>query len=188
MRKLNARERGLLVALAMVGLVLWFALDGSGRGAGHSGSDTRAALADLGAPPVVHLELLGSQAAAFDTQGRNLFAYYTPPVEQLRSRRVSQPPLPPPPPRPTKDVIAKKTSAPSEPALPVPDFDYIGLMGPRGDLIAVFSKEAGVFVAQIGDAIDDTFELLDFRYGEVVLGVIGNEQAGATVKLAKSAS
>ncbi len=39
-----------------------------------------------------------------------------------------------------------------------------------------------------GDVIDDTFELLDFRYGEVVLGVIGNARAGATVTLEKSVS
>jgi hypothetical protein len=118
---------------------------------------------------VVRLELLGSQAAAFDAEGRNLFAYYTPPVEQRRSRKVT----PPPPP---------------EPALPKPGFDYIGLMGPRGNLIAVFNREAGVFVAQVGDVIDDTFELLDFRYGELVLGVIGNARADATVTLEKSAS
>ena len=61
------------------------------------------------------------------------------------------------PPPPTTDKKVTTSSAPSEPEPPRPAFDYIGLLGPKDDLIAVFSREAGIFVAQVGDVIDGTF-------------------------------
>ena len=187
MRKLNTRERRWLIVLAIGVLALWFGMNGSRPGSGLYGSDARGRLADPGKAPVVHLELLGAKTAAFDAQSRNLFAYYTPQGTDRLSRIVRSP-VPPSPPAPPTDTKVTTSIAPREPVLPKPAFDYIGLLGPKDDLIAVFSREAGVFVAQVGDVIDDTFELLDFRYEGVVLGLVAKEYSGGTVTLGKSSS
>ena len=185
MRKLNTRERCLLIALAVGALAVWFVQRGDGSAARHTGDDARFALGDLGPPPVVRLELLDAESDLFDAQGRNLFAYYTPKKPVRPPRVVLSPPIPPPPPIPQQDTKILRDRA-SEPSPPQPTFDYIGLLGPKDDLFAVFYREAGVFVAQVGDVIDDTFELVDFRYGAVVLSLVDKEFAGSTVTLSPS--
>jgi hypothetical protein len=183
MRKLSGQERLLLGALAMSLVVLWLGLPDDSAREGRSAGESGRASMQLGDPPIVPLELLGSAAVPYDRKGRNPFEYH----QEPQPVRPTKPPPRTPrvrEPRPIRPAAESSV----QPSRPQPAFDYIGYFGPKNDLIAVFVKGAEVLVARIGDVVDGRFELLEFRYDTVVLGCLAEEHEGSRVRLRASSS
>ena len=185
MPKLSARERILVGVLAVGSIALWLGLPGDRESFEGSDGKRDAEARQLGEPPPpVRVDLLALKTPDVDPHGRDLFKY-------------SEPPKPLPPPQPTETPPAPTIDRPpaspppplsAEPTPPEPAFTYLGYLGPKDDMIAVFDRGAEVFVAQIGDTVGDGFELLEFRYEAVVLGHIGEEYKGETATLKKRSS
>jgi hypothetical protein len=185
MSKLSARENLLLGVLATGLIALWLGLPEDPGSLRHANDEASTEIMYFGDPPVVRIDLLGLKTAAFDPPGRNLFAYHEPrkllrPAETSRETTIVPPPPPP---------IAPTTSMQSaQPSRPAPAFTYIGFLGPKDELIAVFNRGTEVFIAQVGDVIDNSFKLLGFRHEAVVLGCVGGQFNGKTVELRKRSS
>jgi hypothetical protein len=182
MSKLSRKECVLLGVLAISVVALWFSRD-SERPDRSDVVDSIEVM-QLGDPPAVRMELLAVATAPYDRKGRNLFEYREPrhrprPAEVPTRSPVVRPPEPMPPTETT-------TAPPSQPARPRPTFDYIGYFGPKDDLIAVFLRGAEMFLARIGDVVDGSFELLEFRYDTVLLGYVGEPYKGERVRLRAS--
>lgn len=184
MSKSSRKERVLLGMLAISVVALWLSRDSEPLDRSDVVDGTE--VMQLGDPPVVRLELLALATAPYDRKGRNLFEYREP---RQRPRPVKAPPRTPvvQPPRPIGPTKTT-TEPPPQPARPRPAFDYIGCFGPKDDLIAVFMRGAEVLVAQIGDVVDGSFELLEFRYDAVVLCYVGEKHKGERVSLRVSSS
>jgi len=182
MRQLNTREKVMLSGLALAAVVGWWGAreGGMGFGGGVAGPDPLAPLA--GDPPVVRVDLLGMDPIGYDPNGRNLFAYYTPPPK-VRERPKPKPPPPAPPPPPVRKPTQKTRNVKQEPQPPSPDFDYVGFLGPKDDRIAVFMAGDEVFVRQIGEIAKEKFVLREFRYEAVVLGFVDDRFKDKTTEL-----
>jgi hypothetical protein len=175
---MTRRERLLLAALAAGSLTLWMSWsEREGRTASIREADRLAP----GDPPVVQLDALEQEPAGFVPPGRDLFAYYEPPAPPppIRQEPVTppakgsnEPVVPPPPP-----VV--------QPPVPRPAFRYLGLLGEKGDPIAVFGKGEEVIVAQVGDVVDDAFTLRSFRYEAVELECLRAEYRCETLRMRK---
>jgi hypothetical protein len=171
-----------LLTAMVIGSVSLFVviLHDSGR-LGQEGRDDRFETTHLGDPPVLRLDLLSAMTAADDPLGRNLFEYDKP-------RRQGRPGQTPPPATITAPPRPIRPPAPGRPVGPRsrgPSFNYIGFLGPKDDLIAVFSRGSELFVAQIEEIVDGSYELLEFRYDTVVLEHTGK---GEVVRLRMSPS
>ncbi len=178
-RKLSAREKVMIVFLAVAALVFyrWQAGD-IGFGAPTASAD--ADPLDLPEPPVVRMDLLARNTPVFDADGRNLFDYYTPPRKPARKppptkrKEVERPPKPPPPPPPP----------PRKQGPPAPKFQYLGSLGPKEAKIAAFDAGEGVFIARAGDVVPDTqFRLKAFRHQAVLLEYLDEQFKGQTTEL-----
>ncbi len=181
--KLNGREKLWVGVLAVSLAALWYGVH-DGAGSREIAVDTdNGGSADLGEPPRVLLELLGLKTATFDPRGRNLFAYHQPRQTPRAIEKTPGPPIvvgpSPPTPEPTP---------PPEPARPEPGFSYIGCLGPEDALIAVFESGARIFLAQTGDIVDGTFELLNLGCDSAVLRHLGDPFPGEIVSLEKGRS
>lgn len=185
MRPLETREKVLIGVLAVVALAVWFGLGGEGLGFGTTDTQESTWGDPLGEPPQVKMGLLARNAEGYDPGGRNLFSYYVPPPP----KRAAPPPPPPrePPrrtpvtPPPRRDPIQRPvTQGP-----PKPNFDYIGFIGPKDDRIAVFSDRDEVFVARVGETVQEQFKLQEFGYETVVLGYVSGSYQGQTAELKK---
>ena len=181
MRNLGTKDVLLLSVLAMALIALWLGLPGNGKSLGRADGTAGFEVTHLGDPPNIPMELLGVVAAVYDRQGRNLFEYKGP-RQPSRPAKTSPPTVRVPPPRPIPPALPPQIVQPTPPR---PAVDYIGFFGPKGDLIAVFTRGAEILVAQVGDVIDGSFELLEFRYNAVVLGHVGEENGSEIVRLAR---
>ncbi len=174
--RLNGREKLLVGVLAVSVAALWYGVH-DGAGSRENAVDTdNGGSEELGEPPVVLMELLELTTAAFDPRGRNLFTYHQP---RQTPRAIEKTPRPPMIPEPTP---------PPEPARPEPGFSYIGCLGPRDALIAVFEGGARIILAQTGDIVDGTFELLNLHCDSAVLRHLGDPFPGEIVKLERGRS
>ena len=173
----SKREQRLLVALGILAIALWLGIDGNLEREPHSRISSE--WKDLGTPPEVHMELLEMSGSNLNSGGRNLFAYHVPKVPQQRTpptrSDIRKRPLP--------SSVTLVHHGPAEPSVPRPAFDYVGHLGPKDDLIAVFNRGADVFVAQVGEIIDGRFRVLRFRHQAVVLGLVGGAFPGEGVEL-----
>jgi hypothetical protein len=184
MPKLNSREKALLCVLALASIPLWLMLpdDGRGSGLGSMGSDDHEG--GPGEPPSIPLALLSREAERYDPSGRNLFEYREPAVAHAPTPTTTPPPPPDITPSPPKQPATIPVVRPPVQAVsPRPRFDFVGYLGPRKNLIAVFSRNKEVFVARIGEKVDDEFELVGLRYQTAILRSIGDKHGGRTVKL-----
>jgi hypothetical protein len=184
MSKLSRKDGVLLGVLAISIVALWLSRDSERLD--RSDVVDVVEVMELGEPPAVRLGLLDRATAPYERKGRNLFEYREP---RHRPRSAEAPP-PRPVVRPPQSIPPTKTTTalPSQPARPRPAFDYIGYFGPKDELIAVFLTGAEVVVARIGDVIDGSFELLEFRYDSVILGYVGEQHKGERVRLRASSS
>jgi hypothetical protein len=182
MRQLNTREKVMLGLLAAAGIAAWFGMRGSGIGFGAAGSGSEALKPIDGEPPVVRVDLLGQSEVGFDPSGRNLFAYYTPPVAPRPRPKPKAPPAPPPAPPPKKKVQPKREVI-KEPEPPTPDFSYVGYIGPKDNRVAVFTAGEEMLVARVGEIVEDEFELREFRYETVIFGFTDPQFQGKTTEL-----
>ena len=109
-RKLNTREKVLLIGLAIGAVILIRGWREESAGLGRSRPDPRP-VRQLGEPPVVRMDMLAGLIEGFES-GRDLFAYYVPPKPQrvvkpqpaATPTKVARNPPPPPPPAPRKSL------------------------------------------------------------------------------------
>jgi len=182
MRQLNTREKVMLVLLAGAGIAGWFGMRGSGMGFGGAGDGPEALTPINGEPPVVRVDLLAQSEVGFDPRGRNLFAYYTPPVAPKARPKPKAPPAPPPAP-PKKKKAQPKREVIKEPEPPTPDFTYLGYIGPKDNRVAFFTAGEEMLAARVGEIVEDQFELREFRYETVVFGFTDPQFQGKTTEL-----
>jgi hypothetical protein len=165
-------------------IAVWLVLAGDPRSVDDLASELGAEVLQLGDPPIVRVDLLDSRTAAYDQDGRNLFAYHQP-AKPAQSVKISKPLETSP------TLTSLQPTSHTQPVLstrPGPAFGYIGFLGPKDDLLAVFDRGADVFVAQLGDVVDGSFELLAFQYEAVLLGYVGGKHKGETVRLRQTPS
>jgi hypothetical protein len=186
-RKLTAREKLLLGVLAIGGGLSLFALRGDRLGLGGPTDGGPFATGPAGEPPVVRMDLLAREAAEFADGGRNLFDYYTPPPPPPPPY-VPPPPAPPPPPRVIKPPPPPRDPGPPPPPKPpLPDFKYLGYLGPKDARLAVFEVDEETeapLLARVGDVVREDFRLIEFRYESVIFGYTDERFAGRTAELA----
>lgn len=182
MRKLTSREIFLLVAV--LGLVILGWIYGSGGGLGGGGVKAQE-LAEIsyGEPPVVQLARLEQASVDYDSKARNLFNYYTPPVQKPK-------PTPPPvvkrdPPSRTAAPVVQRppVATPPKPKPPRPNFRYIGFLGPKNNKIAVLEQGEEVLLASIGEVIQEHYKVVDFKYEALVIGYTAERWADETTEL-----
>jgi hypothetical protein len=140
----------------------------------------------IGKAPIVRMDLLAHDVEEFESPGRDLFDYYTPP------KKTVAPPPPPPKPKPERErPLPGPPAAPPRPAVvgpPKPSFNYLGFLGPKEARIAVFDtgKGSDLMLARIGDVLEDKFTLLEFKYEKVVIGYTDDRFKGQTAELEMS--
>ncbi len=174
----------LIGVLALSLAALWYGAHNGAGGQENTVNTDNGESAELGEPPMVLLELLGLKTATFDPRGRNLFAYHQPQQPLRTIERVPGSPIddgasPP---------VVQESTAPPQPVRPEPGFNYIGCLGPKDELIAVFDGGAEIFLAQTGDIVDGTFELLNLGCDSAVLRHLGDPFPGEIVNLERGQS
>lgn len=178
---MNYRPRSwtvVLVCCGVVGIVTVWLSDPSRSN--RQPNQTRShEVAQLGNPPLVRLDLLHSaKAASFEPRGRNVFGYYA----LLRGSQEDQQP-------PDTTVVSALPDLPGmRPQLfdlgrRQPRFRYIGFLGHKDQLIAVFDKGSRLFLVQVGDVIDGRFELLEVRPRAVILKYLNGKYEGERLRL-----
>jgi hypothetical protein len=186
MRKLSTREYVLLGLLgSAAAFLLYLRPDGGVGSAGRGGLGEDL---DLGVPPVVNLDRLAGHVDAFDSDGRNLFQYYTPPPPRVQP--VERPPAPPPRIDPTPPPVVQTVARPSVPLPPAPPpitLTYLGFLGPKDNRIAVFEDGPDLLLARAGEVVKHQFRVLDFGYETVVVGYVDERFRGQTQELPQQA-
>ena len=175
MRRLNARDTYLLVALGVAAIVGLLALQDDSPGRGRANLTIGRGVSDLGDPPVVRLHSLARPTPAYDSGGRDPFGFkgsHPRPSEISSSTEGSTASIGLPGPRSSAHGSRKRSA-----------LAYIGYLGPKDDVVAVFTKDTELFVAGIGDVVDGRFELIEFRYDTVVLGCVRGECESPRLKL-----
>jgi hypothetical protein len=183
MRQLSQREYVLLGLLALAGVILFhFAPKG---GIGAAGHESFGDVARLGDEPVVHIDRLAGRTDDYDSQGRNLFQYYTP-----ARRAVEPPPMSPSAPKqpttprsPVDDREPAHPRQPSEAQPPAINLTYLGFLGPKDKPIAVFEDGKEMLLARRGDVLRQQFRLVDFGHRTVLMGYVDERFRGATQEL-----
>ena len=179
-RQLTKREKVMLGLLAVAGILSYRMLSEEGVIApGEAGAEQ--AVLELGQPPQVRMDLLRQEAAAFDSGGRNLFAYYIPPAPPPT---YTPPPqvLPTPPPPPTVGP-PPPPPPPPQPQAPQPAFNYLGYLGPKDARIAVFDGGEKPVYARVGDVVEKQYRVLEFKFDSVILGYTDSQWQGRTTEL-----
>jgi hypothetical protein len=180
-RKLSNRERVLVLVLLVAAVIAYRALSGDGIGFGGRVEESEQDSRVFGEPPLVRMDLLERDTVEFDRQGRNLFAYYTPP------RKVEYRPPPPPPPKPKPQVRTPPPPPPPPPAPvvrpPNPEFQYLGYLGPKDDKIAVFEDGDGIVLRRAGDVVREEFRLVEFRHDAVTMSYTDERWKGQSTEL-----
>jgi hypothetical protein len=184
MRKLTTREKVLLGVLCIGGILGLRFLTGDG-GLFVTRDEAKEETRTLGDPPVVRVDLLEQEPAGFDPKGRNLFAYYVPPVKprvvipQPKPPAVKRTPVnrdrpkPPPPP------------APVQPKPPQPKFRYIGYIGPANNRFAAFDTgEESPLMKRVGEVVEELYRVASFEHEAVKLTYPDERWKGQTTELA----
>jgi len=183
-RKLNPREKVMIVLLAVLAIVAYRFIGGDGIGFGGSPQEEKPAK-DFGEPPVVRMDLLELDREGFDPAGRNLFAYYVPPPPPRKAPpRVAPPPRKPPPPR--QQPAPPPPQREVKPRAPRPDFSYLGYFGPKDARIAAFDTGSEVYVAREGDLVGKQYKLVAFKHEAVELAYTDPRWEGQTTELQKA--
>ncbi len=206
-RAVSARERNLLVVLLGMALIYGFyRMRGGPESAGAArsvGAETEKAAKLLGAP-VVNMAALDRPVDPIENGGRDIFKYTQRPpspeeVRRMREEAARQakaaelarkqeeerqrllaeqqareaeeraklPPQPPPPPRP-----------------PAIAFRFIGYIGPKDERVAAFMEgQNSIFVAKVGDIVQEQFKIMAIRYDSVVIGYTKPEFKGQSQEL-----
>jgi hypothetical protein len=182
MRKLTTREYVLTVLLGVVAVFLFYLNRDSSSlgGPGSAGEDDEF---ELGLAPVVQLERLAGRIEDYDSGGRNLFSYYTPPppvvkrtpppVTKAETPRSKPPVINPRPPRPVD-------TTPRPPAI---DLTYLGYLGPKENKIAVFEDGQDLLLARAGEIVREQFRVVDFGYETIVMGYVDERFKDQTTEL-----
>ena len=187
-KKPTRREIVLLVLLAAVAIIV-VVYDFGAAGLGTNDPNAALDAIQVGEAPTVNLARLSLDPAGYDPQGRDLFAYGSPP-------RVKAPP--PPPPKPTKvarppqqnnrvkrkaPVQRKKNTAPAAARAPQPQFEFLGYLGPKDARVFAFEEGEEIFIAGVGEVVKDDFKVLELQYKTVVLGYVDDKWKGQTAEL-----
>jgi len=183
MRKLTTREKVLLGVLCVGGILGIRFLTGDG-GLFVTRDEAKEETRTLGDPPVVRVDLLEQEPAGFNPKGRNLFAYYVPPVKPRVVVPQPKPPVvprrsvnrdrPPPPPPP----------APVQPKAPQPKFRYIGYIGPVSGRFAAFDVgEEDPILKRVGDVVEEQYRLASFEHESVKLTYTDERWKGQSTEL-----
>ncbi len=181
MERAKVGQWALLAVLAFGTGVLWNGLEND-RSRTTGAGESWPSLEVPGEVPFVRLGLMALDAVDLNSRSRDLFEFYEPPKAPVKI-------VPDP-------IVLTHVDPPSfdaggrsrpvvVPAAPEPEFVYLGLLGPREDKIGVFERGKDLVLARIGDAVDDGFELLEFRYEAVVLRRLGGKYRGDTTTLRK---
>jgi hypothetical protein len=187
MRKLTTREIVLLVVLALGGQgYLWYVRSGS------SPLDFDTLVKDDGAyaasaAPVVELARLEGRSEVYDPGGRNLFKYSKPPEDpDAAARRAAAAEAR----RKAEEERQKRRQAqrnqPKIPATPQPPgipLKFLGYFGPKDDKIAVFEDGDELYIAQVGEILQEQFRVVEIKYETVVMGYTDDQWAGRTREL-----
>jgi hypothetical protein len=182
-RSLSTREKVLVIVLGVAAVVAYRSLTGDGIGFGGPGDERAGDERDFGEPPLLRMDLLALNRVEFDTDGRNLFRYYTPPPPKPKRRPAPPRPTPKPRPERPRPTPPPPPPAPREPQAPPPDFQYLGYLGPKDEKIAVFDGTEGVMLARVGEVVQDDFRLTEFTHDSVVMSYIAEQWAGRTTEL-----
>lgn len=187
--KLSGREYVLIGTLAVIAtIVLWVNRGGdpSVNFSSTVGEDPFRA----GDPPVVRMDRLAAGVEGFDVNGRNLFAYYTPPQPPRPTPApVKIAPTPPPPTiRQPQEPRVQGPVAPTIPRPPQIPFTYLGFLGPKESRIAVFEDGGELILARVNEVVRDQFRVVDFGYEAVVMGYTDQRFKDDTTELAQTKS
>lgn len=177
LKRFSNREKALLVVLALAAVwVLWYLSkqdDATGGGGGKEGEEAALALQ----APVVRMDLLAGLAEDYDIRGRDLFQYSKRPPTQAELDRA----------RRQQELVEKKrdeakaarearanrpppTPTPTGPRPPRMTFDYLGKVGPKDDLHAVFVDGDDIMIARVGETVRKDFKVLEIDFQSVVMG------------------
>ena len=185
MRKLNSREKVLL--MAFIPLIIIGVIYSRGNQLGAGGSAAAALEAkDYGDAPEVELAKLETQPEGYDANARNLFAYYTPPppvrpkVERPKPQPRTAAPVVQQPVRSARQT-APQTPPKAQP--PRPSFRYIGFLGPKENKIAVLEQGDEVILAALGEVVQDRFTIAGFEYEALIIGFTEERFKNETTEL-----
>jgi hypothetical protein len=184
-RKLSRREASLGVILTIVVLGwLWFRSDDPFQGGAAAGELTE--IAQLGAAPVVRMDLLAARDVKFDQAGRDLFKYGKKPLSaedlaaleaQRRAREEAERRAREEAERRRKEAEARAqqqqtqtVNQTSRPTVPRINLKYLGYLGPKDDRIAVFEDGDDVVLGRVGEVVKDDYRIVEIQYGSVVMG------------------
>ncbi len=205
-RKVSMREGVLLGVLAAAMLAyFWYSskpAPSARSAAGRSASATKEK-EDAVRAPVVRMDLLASQSAAYDERGRDLFKYSQRPPSAAEVRRLReeaarrQKEMEEANRRAAEDAARRQKEAevqakelalhPPPPAPPTPpaiNLRYLGYLGPKDNRIAVFEDGKDLLVARKGDVVKSQFKVVDVKWDTVVMGFVKPEFKGITQELA----
>ena len=183
-RKISTREA--VLAVILVSAMIWAywyltgrAMDGSADSAAEDGAGAFQAENT----PRVRIDLLAGLAEPYNQGGRDLFKYAKRPptaeeLEAERLRRLAEEEARRKALEASRLAREKKqnkarpatptrTTGPRPPRI---SFTYIGNFGPQDDRIAVFEQGEEVFVARIGETVQDDFRVQEIEYETVVIG------------------
>ena len=183
-RKISSREWTLIVLLGALGLfALYYGRTPRVAAGGDVSSLGELRIVD---PPQIHMALLEEGAVPYDSGGRSLFKYYTPPPPPRKAppKPAAKAPTPrqvvkAPPPRPTTPAV-RGPSVPKPPRIP---FQYIGHMGPKDSRLAVFEQGEEILIAGAGEILNDQFKVVEFKYEAVVMGYTDKRFSDQTTEL-----
>jgi hypothetical protein len=186
-RKLSKREGTLLVVLGVAAALFLYFNSGGKSPFGSGGDEKVEKIEPFGSAPEVMLAMLNRSAEPYDPNGRDLFKYSERPLtpeeraaleaqrraqqqqqQQAQQRRVEAQ---------QKAAEARrqapKPAQPTGPRPPQPRFEYLGYLGPKDDLIAVFDRKSGedpLLLARAGEVVEEEYLLKSINYHTVVLG------------------
>jgi len=182
-RKLTRRE--ITLAMALVGVAIgvsYFSGENAPTGTRGAAAPGRGAAPVLGTPPIVALARLERPVDDYDSQGRNLFQYYTPPAPTPVPTPVPTP-LPQTPPPTPAPVVDRRPVEPPRPKPPPVSFTYVGHLGPKDSRIAVLEVASDMVLARVGDVVQQHFRVTGFGYETLVVGYVDERFLGQTTEL-----
>lgn len=189
LRKLNQKERVLVVLVGIIGIIGLFYLFRGGGGIGISRLESRftaeEARAEVGSRlrvPEIDLTLLEEQTDRFENE-RNLFAYgqnrrpkNTPPPKTGTNSGLSGT-VPGGATKTPEEVAAEEAAEQAEKAAILPDppevnFKFVGFIGPPSEKTVFFTDEEAEenYIGGVGEAIAGQFRILEIGYEYVDIG------------------
>jgi len=186
-RKLSKREGRLLVVLGLVALLMLYFNSGGKSPFGGDGEKKVEETAPFDPAPEVMLAMLTRDVEPYDPNGRDLFKYSERPLtpeeraaleaqrraQQQQQQQAAQRKIE----AQQKAIEARRQAPqpaqPTGPRPPQPRFEYLGYLGPKDNLIAVFDRKSGedpLLLARAGEVVEEEYLLKQINYHTVVLG------------------